>query len=397
MLASIQGLQQQLEQVGANLACFYDAPEAVIKKLHATVKVDAVFMNRDYSPFSRTRDHHIHHCCQDLNISLYYLPDALITEPEQMLKSDGAPYKVFTPFYNKARLLPVSQPKALEQGCFYSGNIKIKLYDFNALIDQKSNSDIAKGGQDEAIKILQQLERHSEYQQQRDIPSLSATTGLSAHLKFGACSIREAYYSIQIALGSEHPLIKQLYWRDFFTHIGFHFPHVFGHAFHSKYDAIAWSNNRTWFQAWAEGRTGFPIVDAGMRQLNQSGFMHNRVRMITASFLVKDLQIDWRWGERYFAQHLTDYDPCINNGNWQWAASTGCDAQPYFRIFNPWLQQQKFDPTCDYIYQWIAELREVPVAVIQQWDKKQLAGDYPVPIIDHSIQSQRTKELFKSC
>jgi deoxyribodipyrimidine photo-lyase len=171
---------------------------------------------------------------------------------------------------------------------------------------------------------------------------------------------------------------------------------VFGHAFHSRYDAINWSKDQDRFWAWANGKTGFPIVDAGMRQLNQTGCMHNRLRMITASFLVKDLHISWRWGERYFAQKLIDYDPCVNNGNWQWAASTGCDAQPYFRIFNPWLQQQKFDPDCLYIKRWLPELQSFSPKAIHNWQNSPLAGDYPPPMVDHSQQSQAIKAIFKA-
>jgi deoxyribodipyrimidine photo-lyase len=208
--------------------------------------------------------------------------------------------------------------------------------------------------------------------------------------------VREAYYAIVDALGSEHPLLRQLYWRDFFTHIAYHFPQVFGRAFIDKFAHLVWDNNREYFQAWAEGKTGFPIVDAGMRELNETGFMHNRVRMIVASFLVKDLHVSWRWGERYFAQHLIDYDPCVNNGNWQWAASTGCDAQPYFRIFNPWLQQQKFDADCQYIYHWLPELKGFSTKTIHQWDKKHQPCEYPAPIIAHAYESQLSKARYKA-
>jgi deoxyribodipyrimidine photo-lyase len=203
------------------------------------------------------------------------------------------------------------------------------------------------------------------------------------------------FYAVTEQLGSEHPLIRQLYWRDFFTHIAYYFPQVFERAFLDKFVNLHWDNNPDYFQAWCDGKTGFPIVDAGMRELNATGFMHNRVRMITASFLVKDLHIDWRWGERYFAQHLVDYDPCVNNGNWQWAASTGCDAQPYFRIFNPWLQQLKFDRDCRYIYRWLPELQAFPRKTIHQWDKKHSACSYPTPIIDHARESRLAKARFK--
>lgn len=396
MLSSIKSLQQQLQQLGSELNCYYGNPELLIKKLYQSQNIDAVFLNRDYSPFSRKRDHAIFQCCQLLNIQFHYVSDALINDPEQVLKPDGNAYKVFTPFYNKAKSVPVPLPQPLETGKFCSALDKKLQYDFNQLIDKKSHF-MSLGGSEQALKILNDLQQYEGYQQQRDFPALNATSRLSAHLKFGTCSVRQVYYAIASQLNTEHPLIKQLYWRDFFTHIGFHYPKVFGHAFHEKYDAIPWSKDLDLFQAWATGKTGFPIVDAGMRELNQTGFMHNRVRMITASFLVKDLHISWRWGERYFAQHLIDYDPCVNNGNWQWAASTGCDAQPYFRIFNPWLQQQKFDANCDYIHQWIPELKAIDTTIIHKWEKKHFTCAYPAPIVDHKIQSTKAKEMFKSC
>ena len=319
------------------------------------------------------------------------LPDILLNEPEQAVKIDKTPYKVFTAFYNHARQFPVALPQALDKRNFLSA-------DSGFTIDQlglpKAEPAI-KGGRNQALAILDRLSDCADYQNTRDFPALDATSKLSAHLKFGTCSVREVYYAILERLGSEHPLLRQLYWRDFFTHIAYHFPQVFGRAFLEKFANLHWDNNPDYFQAWCDGKTGFPIVDAGMRELNATGFMHNRVRMITASFLVKDLHIDWRWGERYFAQHLVDYDPCVNNGNWQWAASTGCDAQPYFRIFNPWLQQLKFDQDCRYIYRWLPELQAFPPKIIHQWDKKHSVCSYPAPIIDHARESQLTKARFK--
>lgn len=397
MLHSIKDLQQQFKSCGSYLNCFSGSPEAIIKKLHLSHNIAAVFINRDYSPYSRQRDHKILKCCQGLNIELHYISDALLTEPEQILKSDGTPYRIFTPFYNKALLQSVALPQTIEKGRFHSVLSNDQQYDFSPLEENQPSMAIQTGGRHQALQILDQLDSYSNYKDTRDIPSIAGTTQLSAHLKFGSCSAREVLYATQIKLGTEHPLIKQLYWRDFFTHIGFHYPQVFGQSFYSKYDAISWENNLDLFQAWTLGKTGFPIVDAGMRELNKTGFMHNRVRMITASFLVKDLHIDWRWGERYFAQHLVDYDPCVNNGNWQWAASTGCDAQPYFRIFNPWLQQQKFDPECRYIYHWIPELKDVAINIIQKWDKQSITNNYPLPIIDHKIESIRSKQIYKNC
>jgi deoxyribodipyrimidine photo-lyase len=239
------------------------------------------------------------------------------------------------------------------------------------------------------------LSNCKNYNLERDFPSLTATSTLSAYVKFGCCSIREVYYATLQQLGEEHPLLRQFYWRDFFTHIAYHYPHVFGHAFHRRYDAIDWKNQESLFWAWTKGMTGFPIIDAGMRELQQTGLMHNRVRMLAASFLVKDLHISWRWGERYFAQHLLDYDPCVNNGNWQWAASTGCDAQPYFRVFNPCLQQRKFDPDCVYIKRWVPELAQYSATQIHQWQQAAEHGTYPAPIVDHAEQTRQVKALYK--
>ena len=394
MLQSIADLDQQLQDVGGKLTLYRGLPDQVIASILEQQSIQAVFINRDYTPFSRRRDIALAETCQRLGLSLYILADALITEPEQAVKADQTPYKVFTAFYNNARQFPVLLPQALSSQSFTSVASEVIL-DQVALSFTKNTLVAINGGRSQALLILDQLVDQSDYLNTRDFPVLDATSKLSAHLKFGTCSVREVYYAITETLGSEHPLLRQLYWRDFFTHIAYHFPQVFGKAFLEKFANVHWDNNLEYFQAWAEGRTGFPIVDAGMRELNATGFMHNRVRMIVASFLVKDLHVSWRWGERYFAQHLVDYDPCVNNGNWQWAASTGCDAQPYFRIFNPWLQQQKFDADCQYIYRWIPELKAYTPKVLHEWHKQHKPGLYPAPIIDHSQETQITKARYK--
>jgi deoxyribodipyrimidine photo-lyase len=394
MLQSIADLDQQLQDVGGKLTLYKGLPDQVIASILEQQSIQAVFINRDYTPFSRRRDIALAETCQRLGLPLYILADALITEPEQAVKADQTPYKVFTAFYNNARQFPVLLPQALSSQSFTSVASEVSL-DQVALSFTKNTLVAINGGRSQALLILDQLVDQSDYLNTRDFPVLDATSKLSAHLKFGTCSVREVYYAITETLGSEHPLLRQLYWRDFFTHIAYHFPQVFGKAFLEKFANVHWDNNLEYFQAWAEGRTGFPIVDAGMRELNATGFMHNRVRMIVASFLVKDLHVSWRWGERYFAQHLVDYDPCVNNGNWQWAASTGCDAQPYFRIFNPWLQQQKFDADCQYIYRWIPELKAYTPKVLHEWHKQHKPGLYPAPIIDHSQETQITKARYK--
>ncbi|MFI3189107.1 deoxyribodipyrimidine photolyase [Crenothrix sp. D3] len=392
MLQSLADLAEQFEGINSNLALFQGLPAQVIEQLYQQQNIQAVFINRDYTPFSRQRDAEIAHVCQRLNIALHVMPDALLTEPEQAVKNDGSAYKVFTAFYNNARRFPVALPQALVEGRFLTVNSTTTLVD---AVSENSVTTSIQGGRTAALTKLGVLDKCADYAATRDFPALQSTSQLSAHLKFGTVSVREVFYATTQCLGAEHPLLRQLYWRDFLTHIAYHFPSVFGHAFIDKFDRFAWDNNQDYFHAWAEGKTGFPIVDAGMRELNATGGMHNRVRMIVASFLIKDLRISWRWGERYFAQHLVDYDPCLNNGNWQWAASTGCDSQPYFRIFNPWLQQQKFDANGDYIYRWLPELRAVPIKIIHQWDTKYYGDFYPRPIINHSEEVAITKQRFK--
>ena len=394
MLQSLDDLEAQLRAAGGTLASFEGEPAAVVKELAQRYPIEAVFFNRDYTPFSKRRDRELETVCADLRIPMRVYSDALLNEPEQTLKGDGTPYKVFTAFYNRARRLPVALPAALAGRNFFAADFPSASPRL-ALASGQSSGEL-QGGRSIGLDILDGLAQFRDYESHRNFPALNETTHLSPHLKFGTCSVREAYYAIVEALGSEHPLARQLYWRDFFTHIAHHFPAVFGHAFLEKFDAVPWDNNEDHFRAWCDGETGFPIVDAGMRELNATGFMHNRVRMITASFLVKDLHIDWRWGERYFARHLVDYDPCVNNGNWQWAASTGCDAQPYFRIFNPWSQQRKFDTDCRYIRRWLPELKQLSNESIHQWDKKHTEGAYPAPIVDHVRASRIAKERFKN-
>ena len=393
MVEALTDLHQQLQAQGGQLHFFQDSAPGVIRHLQQTQGIDAVYVNRDYTPFSQQRDLEIARICNELGVHFHTQADALLNEPEDILNGNGQPYQVFTAFYKRCRQNPVDLPRPLLAKRFIKLDSSFDDSCLDLLRQPHNNATI--GGRSPAVALLEDLGRCRDYAEQRDFPVLSATSDLSAYLKFGCCSVREAYYAVLQQLGSEHSLLRQFYWRDFFHHIAFHFPKVFGHAFHSQYDAIVWRNDREDFQRWADGHTGFPIVDAGMRQLKQTGTLHNRVRMIVASFLVKDLHISWRWGERYFAQHLVDYDPCVNNGNWQWAASTGCDAQPYFRIFNPWLQQQRFDPDCVYIKRWIPELRSFSPKVIQQWHKTPLAGTYPPPMLDHGERSQQAKRLYQ--
>ncbi len=250
------------------------------------------------------------------------------------------------------------------------------------------------GGRIKALEILERLKNgyYNNYDDERDYPYLNKTTRLSAYIKFGCISIREIYYTLPL----NHGIIRELFWHDFYAIITFHFPYIFQKSFNKKYENIKWNNNDDLFNKWVNGMTGFPLIDAAMRQIKICGWMHNRCRMVVASFLVKNLLIDWRKGEEYFAKSLVDYDPSSNNGGWQWCASTGTDSQPYFRIFSPTLQMKRFDKDCEYIKLWIPELREVPNKIILNWEQKQYPNiNYPKPIIDTKITAALFIKTFK--
>lgn len=391
MIESLKALDAQLRSIGTHLYIFHGTPEEAISELISKESIDAVYINKDYTPFSRKRDHEIRALCERSTIAFKDFPDALLNEPESALKKDNTPYTIFTPFWKNASRIPVKRPVLNRLENYYAQAISLEKH----LLEYKDNSLRLKGGSANAFKLLEDISRLKSYVPDRDYPSINGTSRLSAHLKFGTISIREAYYGIADKLDVEHPLLRQFYWRDFFYHIAYHFPRVFGRSFHEKYEKVKWDYDTEKFSAWCEGKTGYPIVDAGMRELNFTGSMHNRVRIIAASFLTKDLHIDWRSGEKYFAHKLTDYDPCLNNGNWQWAASTGCDAQPYFRIFNPWTQQKNYDPECVYIKKWIPELRNFSPKQIHDAESCSLKG-YPAPIVQHSLESKTAIERYKT-
>lgn len=398
---SLKDLHNQLLELGSRLYVFYGAPEKVLEDLYTQIHFDQVFVTRDYTPFSLFRDKEIEHWCKDYLVGWNVFEGLLLNAPEDVFKGDRTPYTVFTPFRRKAEELEVLEPFKVPKGNWFAQDVSqaVNLEDFYKEHRRDESPEPAvKGGRTDALKQLKVfLPKLAGYSKNRDIPSVSGTSLLSAHLKFGTISPREIYHQGKKALADG--FINELYWRDFFTHIGFHFPHVYGGKknFRKIYDGLEWNDREEDFLRWCEGRTGFPIVDAGMRELNVTGYMHNRVRMITASFLVKDLMVDWRKGERYFAQKLIDYDPAVNNGNWQWAASTGCDAQPYFRIFNPWRQQERFDPEAVYIKKWIPELLDLAPKEIHSLATAGLfrPSNYPAPMIDHALASQATKVAYK--
>jgi deoxyribodipyrimidine photo-lyase len=398
MINSLLELDQKIKSKGSQLYFFIGIAHEVIQQLIDAIKPDAVFFNRDYTPFSRERDETITKVCKKYKIELNVYADSLLNEPETVQKNDGKPYTVFTPFMKKARLNAISEPVHNLYSNYFNKeiNFPFSFHDPKSLIKNHNPYLLVTGGRTEGLELLEHIEKLADYELQRNIPSIWGTSLLSAHHKFGTVSVRETYHKLATFFGKQHPMINELYWRDFFTHIIWHYPHVLGNAFREKYNDIQWNHDEQKYERWCNGQTGFPIVDAGMRELVSTGYMHNRVRMIAASFLIKDLHIDWRWGEQFFANHLTDYDPAVNNGNWQWVASTGCDAQPYFRIFNPWSQQRRFDPECKYIKKWIPELKAFSAKQIHDIEKGKITGDnYPEPMLDHKEHAMISKEMFK--
>jgi deoxyribodipyrimidine photo-lyase len=371
----LENIQQKLQTSEASIRIFHGSVKQAFETLTSEYDLKKVFCNRDYEPYALQRDAEIRDFLNSKNIEFHSYKDQVIFEWNEVLKADGTPYTVFTPYSRvwKKQLseiqIPVYPTEKYFAG-FYKSDKKFQFPKLEEIGFQKTGVQFQEPKTE--IHIIE------NYHLTRDTPSLeTGTTGLSLHLRFGTVNVREL---VKIAKVSNETWLNELIWREFFMSILMHFPHVAHGAFKKQYDAIAWRNNEDEFLRWCNGTTGFPIVDAGMRQLNETGLMHNRVRMITASFLVKDLLIDWRWGEAYFASKLFDYDLSANNGNWQWAAGCGCDAAPYFRIFNPAEQTKRYDPELKYIRRWVPEINEF---------------GYPAPIVDHSMARERTLKAFK--
>lgn len=360
--------------------------------------IGSLVWNRDYTPFSLQRDGALEAACAAHGIETASFNDSVLYEPGSVRQPSGDGYKVFTPFYKRAITLPVERPLPLPADArFAPASDASAGWDRLAAIETVCGpKPRLRGGRKMAELHLNRIESLIDYEALRNLPGVEGTTELSPHLKFGTVSPREVCWRSRDAHGQGHGIERELHWREFFLHLCNQFPQVYGRPFRPEFEAVAWRNDSSDWARWVEGETGYPIVDAGMRELAQTGSMHNRVRMIVASFLVKDLLIDWREGEAYFAQKLTDYDPAVNNGSWQWAASTGADAAPYFRIFNPWLQQVKFDADAAYIKRWVPELAALPAADIHALLDTPLLrpAGYPAPMVDHRMAAERAKEAF---
>jgi deoxyribodipyrimidine photo-lyase len=370
---ALEDLHSKLKAVGSTILVLHGKPAHVFAELFKKYNVTGIFTNEDYEPSAIKRDEQIKAITSENSIPFYSFKDQVIFEKLEISKDDGKPYTVFTPYSKKWKTkLNGFYLKSYPTEKYCSSFLKIvpaEIPSLSGIGFEKTDLNYSNARINE--------EKIKKYSVQRDFPAIDGTTKLSVHLRFGTVSIRELARTAQTI---SETWLNELIWRDFYMMILSQFPHAASSSFKPQYDSIGWRNDETEFRAWCRGETGYPIVDAGMRELNQTGFMHNRVRMIVASFLVKHLLIDWRWGEAYFAAKLDDYDLSANNGGWQWAAGSGCDAAPYFRIFNPYEQTRKFDPELKYIRRWIPEYDEL---------------NYVKPIVDHKFARDRALETYK--
>lgn len=366
---TLHQLDTELKKVGSSLLIKKGNPLKIWKSLITEHNITAVYTNKDYEPYATKRDQEVEAFLMSKNVSFFSYKDQVIFEQDELVKNDGLPYTVYTPYKNKWLQKFDVEVDTKEFVVEFSN-----FYNFTA--DFPTLKSI--GFEESLIKVKSyNLSSLSNYDEIRDFPFQDKTSYLSPYFRFGLVSVRKM---VLLALKTNATFLSELIWREFFMQVLFHFPKVVTNNFKQKYDAIPWRNNEKEFKKWCKGETGYPMVDAGMRQLNKTGYMHNRVRMITAGFLCKHLLIDWRWGEAYFAEKLLDYELSANNGNWQWAAGTGCDAAPYFRVFNPESQLKKFDKDLQYIRNWIEDYDELT---------------YPPPIVEHKMARERAITTYK--
>jgi deoxyribodipyrimidine photo-lyase len=365
-------IKKELNKIGSDLTVKYGKPADIWKDLLEKHGVKVVYANNDYEPYAGERDEQVADLLRQSGAEFHTFKDHVIFEKSEVTKDDGDPYVVFTPYSKKWLAAFDSESiQPFENEKYYDSFLQYEADPIPSLQEMGFESfEFEYPSREVQIDIV------NKYDERRDIPSVKGTSRLSMHLRFGTVSLRKL-----VAIAQEHNEVwlKELIWRDFYQMIMWHFPHSAKDSFRPAYDKIPWRNNESEFEAWCNGETGYPIVDAGMRELNSTGFMHNRVRMITASFLTKHLLIDWRWGEAYFAKKLLDFELSSNIGGWQWASGSGCDAAPYFRVFNPELQTKKFDPQMTYIQKWVPEFQELTYK----------------PIVDHKMARNRAIETYK--
>ena len=371
--SQLNNLNKELIKFNSSLNIYYGTPVKVFEKIISENSIDAVFWNKDYEPYAIKRDKEIEKLLKSNNIRSFSFKDQVIFEEREVVKNDGTPYVVYTPYSKKwMEKFSNKDVKHFKSETFLSKTKKLKKLTTNTKTFDINKSNI------KPPKVNFNNDIIKNYERDRNKPEIDGTSKLGLHLRFGTKSIRSLVKKSN--LSQNKTFLKELIWREFFMQILWHFPETTTQCFKSKYEKIKWRNNMDEFNAWCEGKTGYPIVDAGMRELNKTGFMHNRVRMITASFLCKHLLIDWRIGEKYFASKLFDYEQSSNIGNWQWVAGCGVDAAPYFRIFNPYEQQKKFDKEKVYVKKWISE-----------YDTTK----YPQEIVNHKLARERCLKAYK--
>lgn len=404
---SLADLDAQLRKRNSRLIFRRGDSLRELTKLVKQTQADAIYFHRDYTPYARRRDERVVNALDMLGVHVEQFDDNYLAAPEQVLKDDGSPYTVYTRYRLRFEER-INAPNHFAARGDLNIPRDITSLDIPTI---KPNEHFARGGETEGLKLARAFIKRDDglllYKDLRDVMARDATSHLSPHLHFGTVSVRELVRAARKANAGKQgkTWIDELVWREFYAHVLWHFPYAVHGAFRRAYDSLAWENDKEKFAAWCEGRTGYPIVDAAMRQLVTTGWMHNRARMIVASFLTKDLLVDWRWGEKYFMQHLIDGDVASNNGGWQWAAGTGTDAQPFFRIFNPMLQGARFDADGAYVKRWLPELARVPAKYIHApWtmpaDVARRAGieigkDYPKPMVDHAIQRERALKMYR--
>jgi deoxyribodipyrimidine photo-lyase len=368
----LEKINRELQEKGSALKVFNSTPKEAFQELFSEYEVQEIYANHDYEPYAISREREIAELATEKSVEFHTFKDQVVFEKDEILKPDGDPYTVYTPYSKKWK-------ENFFRNSIEDHDCKLRSEDFLPFPNEEIPSLKEIGFEDLDAEIppadfSEDLLRN--YKKTRDLPAVDGTSHLGTHLRFGTVSVRQV---VAKAAQFSETFLNELIWREFFMMILYHFPHVEDHNFRSKYDRLQWRNNEKEFELWCRGETGYPMVDAGMRQLNETGWMHNRVRMITAGFLTKHLLIDWRWGEAYFAEKLLDYELASNNGNWQWAAGTGCDAAPYFRIFNPETQLKKFDPNLEYVRTWIKDYKP----------------GYLEPVVEHKFARERALEAYK--
>jgi deoxyribodipyrimidine photo-lyase len=404
MIESLEELETDINKNGGKLIILYANQITALRELISELKIDGIYFNKDYTPYAIERDTKTQELCKKMSIDCQMFSDYYLYEPGTVT-TGGKAYKKYTPFYlkvvhNKPTVPSSQKPNHLKQP---NGSIKHQISLSGAMqkFTKPNNEILVRGGRTEALKRLKNaVSEQKHYDEKRDF-FVEKTTFLSAYIKFGCVSIREVYSVFKKAFGLQHGLIRELLWREFFAHVLYAYPEVVGRSYQPRYRGLKWHNSTSHLEKWKHGQTGFPIVDACMRQLNTTGYMHNRGRMTVASFLVKTLLIDWRQGEKYFAQKLTDYDIASNNGNWQGISSAGVDMKPYYRDMNPWIQGIKFDRDAEFIKKWVPELRDVNSKDIHKWstmcnDTKYKDIKYPNPIVDYDEQKKKMMDMYEN-